>query len=164
MKGKRTALVAQLEGIYRERYRQFLRVAIGILGDEPSSHDAVQEGFARALRRLESYSGAGSFEGWTWRVVTNEILTQSARRSQTGTEAEVEPDQAAAMMEIGAARIAPWVRRLPERQRIVLFLRYYADLDYRGIANALDVEVGTVSATLSAAHAALRRSLKEVAS
>jgi DNA-directed RNA polymerase specialized sigma24 family protein len=45
---------------------------------------------------------------------------------------------------------------------LAVFLRYYADLDYRAIATALGIEVGTVSATLSAAHTALRRSLKEV--
>ena len=42
------------------------------------------------------------------------------------------------------------------------FLRYYADLDYRSIAEVLGVEVGTVSATLSSAHTALRRALQEV--
>jgi len=40
-------------------------------------------------------------------------------------------------------------------------LRYYADLDYRGIAEVLEIEVGTVSATLSQAHAALRARLRE---
>jgi RNA polymerase sigma factor (sigma-70 family) len=58
--------------------------------------------------------------------------------------------------------VRTWVAALPERQRLAVYLRYYADLDYRAIASALDVEVGTVSATLSAAHQALRRSLEEV--
>ena len=40
--------------------------------------------------------------------------------------------------------------------------RYYADLDYRTIAQALDVEVGTVSSSLSAAHAAIRKSMRVV--
>jgi RNA polymerase sigma factor (sigma-70 family) len=50
---------------------------------------------------------------------------------------------------------------LPERQRLVLFLRYYADLDYAAIAAALGITEGTVGATLNAAHAVLRRSLEE---
>ena len=58
--------------------------------------------------------------------------------------------------------VRAWIAALPERQRLAVYLRYYADLDYRAIASALDVEVGTVSATLSAAHRALRRSLEEV--
>jgi RNA polymerase sigma factor (sigma-70 family) len=55
-----------------------------------------------------------------------------------------------------------WIAALPERQRLAVFLRYYADLDYRAIAAALDIEVGTVSATLSAAHVGLRKALQEV--
>jgi RNA polymerase sigma factor (sigma-70 family) len=61
----------------------------------------------------------------------------------------------------GAHEVDAWLAVLPERERLVVFLRYFADLDYRAIATALDVKVGTVSATLHAAHAALRRSLEE---
>jgi RNA polymerase sigma-70 factor (ECF subfamily) len=51
---------------------------------------------------------------------------------------------------------------VPERQRLVVFLRYFADLEYREIAAALGIEVGTVGATWHAAHAALRTALEEV--
>ena len=44
----------------------------------------------------------------------------------------------------------------------MLFLRYYADLDYRGIARILGVRTGTVSASLHAAHDTLRQALSEV--
>jgi RNA polymerase sigma-70 factor (ECF subfamily) len=54
------------------------------------------------------------------------------------------------------------VQRLPARQRDALYLRYYLDLDYRAIADVLDVEVGTVSATLHAARNSLRDALQEV--
>jgi RNA polymerase sigma factor (sigma-70 family) len=53
------------------------------------------------------------------------------------------------------------VAALPERQRLALFLRYYADLDYATIATVLDVKEGTVGATLHAGHAALREALRE---
>jgi RNA polymerase sigma factor (sigma-70 family) len=58
--------------------------------------------------------------------------------------------------------VAEAIARLPERQRLALFLRYYADLDYRSIAAALEISTGTVGATLSAAHSSLRRLLQEV--
>jgi RNA polymerase sigma factor (sigma-70 family) len=54
------------------------------------------------------------------------------------------------------------VARLPERQRTTVFLRYYADLDYTAIGRALGISPGTVAATLSSAHAALRSQLEEV--
>ncbi len=53
------------------------------------------------------------------------------------------------------------IAALPERQRLALFLRYYADLDYAAIAAALGVRRGTVSATLNHAHESLRAALGE---
>ena len=53
------------------------------------------------------------------------------------------------------------VQTLPPRRRLVVFLRYFADLEYRQIAHALEIETGTVSATLHAAHANLRTGQQE---
>ena len=50
-----------------------------------------------------------------------------------------------------------YIAALPVRQREAVFLRYFADLDYKTIARVLDLEPGTVSATLSAAHQTLRK-------
>jgi len=79
---------------------------------------------------------------------------------------EIELDDVLVAGENGSAEtdlgVRRWVAALPERQRLMVFLRYFAGLDYRSIAGALEVEVGTVSATLAAAHDALRRSTKEV--
>ena len=58
--------------------------------------------------------------------------------------------------------VAAALAALPERQRLALFLRYYADLDYAGIAEALGIARGTVSATLHAARANLQTKLEEV--
>jgi DNA-directed RNA polymerase specialized sigma24 family protein len=51
---------------------------------------------------------------------------------------------------------------LPERQRQALFLRHYAELSYEEIAEVLGIARGTVSATLHAAHNALRAVLLEM--
>jgi RNA polymerase sigma factor (sigma-70 family) len=100
-------------------------------------------------------------EAWLWRIIINAAL-QIRRALRADAEAEidllVEPN-GQPVLDLAVRR---WVALLPERQRLAVFLRYFADLDYRSIAAALDVEVGTVSATLAAAHAALRRSVQEV--
>ena len=51
---------------------------------------------------------------------------------------------------------------LTERQREIVFLHYYADLDYAAIAEALAISPGTVGATLTAARQTLRGALEEV--
>jgi RNA polymerase sigma-70 factor, ECF subfamily len=154
-------LTGELEDLYRGRYRYFLRLATVIVGDETSGHDAVQDGFAQALREQQSFRGDGPLEAWVWRTVVNAALA-ARRRRVARREAPEAAGIANANGQAGESAVRTWVAALPERQRLVVYLRYYADLDYRSIADALGVEVGTVSATLSSAHQALRRSLKEV--
>lgn len=60
---------------------------------------------------------------------------------------------------LAADELAVAMSRLSDRQRLVLFLRYYADLDYATIADALSISSGTVGATLTAARAALGQAL-----
>jgi RNA polymerase sigma factor (sigma-70 family) len=156
----RRDVVAELEALYRGRYRQFLRVATAIAGGEEAGHDAVQEAFARALRSSRSYRGEGTVEAWLWQVLVN---AARAGRPPRAAEWTLDDEPAAnGHPDADERGIRAWVASLPERQRLVVFLRYYADLDYRAIGDALGIETGTVSATLSAAHTALRRSLKEV--
>jgi RNA polymerase sigma factor (sigma-70 family) len=158
---RKGATVDDLEAVYRLRFREFCRVAAAITGEEGSGADAVHEAFVRALSSRESYRGDAPLEAWVWRIVTNASLT---RRARPGFEDEEQQDAAvewefAPSDELG---LRAWVKGLPERQRLAIFLRYFSDLDYRGMALVLDVEVGTVSATLSAAHTSLRKMLKEV--
>jgi RNA polymerase sigma factor (sigma-70 family) len=151
--------VADLEALYRARYRHFLRVALLVTHDEESAHEAVQEGFASAIRSKRSYRGEGQLEAWVWRMIVN-----AAKKHRREPSVSVVGEDSAAQNGDAVDRrvVRAWIACLPERQRLAVYLRYYADLDYRAIASVLDVEVGTVSATLSAAHRKLRRNLEEV--
>ena len=155
-------LTGEIEGVYRRRYRQFLRVAAAVLGDEATAHDAVQDGFAQALRKQSSFRGEGPLEAWVWRMVVNASLAARRRRVARQEESNAVETASTNGHAPDESGVRAWVSALPERQRLAVYLRYYADLDYRAIAEALDVEVGTVSATLSSAHQALRQSLQEV--
>ena len=156
------SLTRELEDVYRRRYRQFLRVATAILGDETTAHDAVQDGFAQSLREQPSFRGDGPLEAWVWRMVVNASLAARRRRIARHEESDT-VDVASANGHVSdESGVRAWVAALPNRQRLAVYLRYYADLDYRAIADVLNVEVGTVSATLNAAHQALRQSLEEV--
>ncbi len=152
------ATAPELEELYRRRYRAFLRVAAAVAGDEARGADAVQDAFVRAITSRATFRGDGPLVGWVWRIVLN-----AARAARPRAEIAL-PESAPADAENNrghgrAHEVDAWLAVLPERERLVVFLRYFADLDYRAIAAALDVKVGTVSATLHAAHAALRRSM-----
>jgi RNA polymerase sigma-70 factor (ECF subfamily) len=80
------------------------------------------------------------------------------------TELEREPigrertDADAERRRLGAA-IAAAIAELPDTHRVVLVLREYHDLDYGEIAEALELDVGTVKSRLSRARAQLREYL-----
>jgi RNA polymerase sigma factor (sigma-70 family) len=153
--------LAEIERLYRARFPHFLRVARAITGDHEQALDAVQEGFGDAIRSRRTLRRDASLEAWVWRSVVN--ASRDARRADRAT-AELPADAGEStngrVQPSDALRVA--LLALPERQRLVVFLRYYADLEYRSIAEALGIETGTVSATLNAAHRALRQTLQEV--
>jgi RNA polymerase sigma-70 factor (ECF subfamily) len=142
---------AAIEHLYRERYVRFRNGVAPVAGSYEAAHDAVQEGFARALRARRKYSGRGSLEGWVWRIVLRTALEQRHGREQIPLDEVdvrfVEPERDLALT---AA-----LRSLPPRRRLVVFLRYFADLPYETIAEALEIDAGTVAATLAQARQAL---------
>jgi RNA polymerase sigma factor (sigma-70 family) len=146
----------EIERVYGARYRSFRHGAAAIVGDYERAHDVVQEAFARALASRGRFRG-GSPEAWVWRIVERQAL--DVRRRPAGVEwqdgfelaledPERDPELAAAL------------RGLPPRRRLVVFLRYFADLPYGDIARLCGIDEGTVGATLAAAHADLRKALE----
>jgi RNA polymerase sigma-70 factor (ECF subfamily) len=157
------ASVDELEALYRTHLPRFVRAAAAITGDEAAGTDAVQDAFVQAVGKRATYRTDAPLEAWVWRIVINEALAVRRRRmAEPALSSESVAGWPTAELEEPDATVRAWVAALPERQRLAVFLRYFADLDYRSIAAALEVEVGTVSATLAAAHAALRLSLQEV--
>ena len=155
----------RIAATYELRFAQYVRVATAITGDRERGRDAVQDAFARAIAGCLAYRGDGPLEAWLWRAVTNAARNQRRAGSSAVTvwtrDDESGEELAAEGAEEGALR--RHVATLPERQRLVLFLRYYADLSYAEIGEALGLRTGTVSATLAAAHRTLRGRLQPVA-
>jgi RNA polymerase sigma-70 factor (ECF subfamily) len=148
--------LVDLEALYRARYSAFVRVAHAIVGDEQSARDVVHDGFVLAVRKRDRLRDERAVEPWVWRILVNEARKRRTRDARREPEVPVGSYGPAELNVDVRALIAA----LPERQRLALFLRYYADLDYASIAAALGIKPGTVAATLSAAHAALRKELE----
>jgi RNA polymerase sigma-70 factor (ECF subfamily) len=148
-------MVEELEALYRDRLPEFTRVAAAISGDEESGRDAVQEAFAKALRKRRRFRGDGNLEAWVWRIVVN--AARDANRRKRRKLAGALP------VETRAEELGLPLELLTERQREALFLHYYADLDYETVADALGISSGTVGATLSAARQTLRGALTKEA-
>jgi RNA polymerase sigma factor (sigma-70 family) len=156
---RRGAKLDELEELYRTRFDVFARIAASVTGDAERARDAVQEGFATAVRKRGSFRCDGPLEAWVWRIVLNAAHSDARRAARA--VAYDEPASANGHPEQDA-ELRATLACLPERQRAAVFLRYYADLDYEAIGEALGIRPGTVAATLNAAHTALRTRLEEV--
>jgi RNA polymerase sigma-70 factor (ECF subfamily) len=156
---RKGATPAELETLYRQRFEHFARVASAICGDFDRGRDAVQAAFTTAVRERRSFRGSGPLEGWVWRILVNEArrIAREPHNAPLETTRELATNGKAE----DSLGLRAWIAALPERQREAHFLRYYADLEYSAIAEVLGIEVGTVSATLSAAHQTLRKNLEE---
>ena len=141
-----------IAAVYRARYAGFTAALATVTGDQEAGRDAVQEGFAIALRERSKFRG-GSLEAWIWRIALRAALRarQSEGERALGIDAAdpelVDPERDP---ELTAA-----IRSLSPRRRVIVFLRYFADLSYAEIAEALEVSEGTVAAALAQARTAL---------
>jgi RNA polymerase sigma-70 factor (ECF subfamily) len=157
--------LVEIEAVYRRRLPELRRVAAAITGGRETGCDAVQDAFALAVHRRDQFRGDGSLEAWLWRIVVHSARDLAGRAANRPTtqlhETNAAPIELAEQVPDGLHAL---VCELPERQRLALFLRYYADLDYAAIADALEISTGTVGATLTQARDNLRRLMTGVRS
>jgi RNA polymerase sigma-70 factor, ECF subfamily len=145
-----------LEQLYRDKYRTFRDVLAGVVGSHDLGREVVQEAFARALRERRRFRGDGSLEAWVWRIALNVALkTRRELRREWALDWEIPADPDGPDRDVRSA-----VEALPPRRRLVIFLRYYADLSYAEIADVMGVAEGTVAAALAQAKAELGRVLE----
>ena len=149
-----TDLAAWLE----EGYPQSVRTAYLILGNRSDAEDAVQEAFLRAWKFRNALAKESSFKPWLYRVVVNscnsklrEEIPHRDHRSNATELDDVTNDDIASRMAL-SHDVRDALSDLPAHLRIVIVLRYFADLSERDIAVAIARKPGTVKSRLNEAR------------
>jgi RNA polymerase sigma-70 factor, ECF subfamily len=147
--------MAEFADFYGAAARRIVRHAYALTGNLADAQDVTQEAFARAWQRWDRVREVDSPEAWVRRVATN-VAVSRLRRTRTARAAawqlascvvpEISPDTVA---------LVAALRKLPERQRVVLVLHYLADLPVAQIAAELGCPAGSVKAWLSRGRTAL---------
>jgi RNA polymerase sigma-70 factor (ECF subfamily) len=146
-----------IEALYRERFAGYCEALAAVTGSREIARDAVQEAFARALRKRRRLRRDESLAPWVWTIalrVAFDTRRQPGIQDPTALHDPASQDRLTRDPELAAA-----IRSLPARRRTMVFLRYFADFTYAEIAEACQVSEGTVAATLAQAHEALRARL-----
>jgi RNA polymerase sigma-70 factor, ECF subfamily len=163
----KTSKTGEIEKLYIRRYSAFCRLALGITGTSEGAHEAVQEGFARALAHSDDFRGDSSLETWIWRIVWRAALDERRALPPETTSLHESPSDDMAVF----TPLLPRAERDPEldlalkaltqKQRLIVFLRYFVDLPLKDIATLTGLRSGTVSATLDQAKRELARRLDD---
>jgi RNA polymerase sigma-70 factor (ECF subfamily) len=153
-----------------EKYeRRVVALAWGLVGNRADAEDIAQDTFLRACRGLATFRGQSTFRSWLFQIAINAARTfrrtRVARHEDTTADG-YDFDQSPAPGNLERAVIArDEVRRalaaLPEDLRQAVVLRDVEGLDYREIAVALAVPIGTVESRIFRGRARLRRALIE---
>ncbi|MGH3763458.1 RNA polymerase sigma factor [Actinophytocola sp.] len=148
------------EALFDESFEAMKRLAYLLGADDPEN--IAQEAFVRLHARWRSLASADAVLPYLRRTVVN--LSRSrlrhlrvVRRAPVERRPDAESAESAALAGQDHDRLREVLATLPQRQRQVLVLRYWLDLDQREIAGTLGIAVGTVKATTSHALANLRK-------
>jgi RNA polymerase sigma-70 factor (sigma-E family) len=151
--------------LFREHHLELVRLAVLMTGDLATAEDVVQDAFEHLHRSWRRLREPGSGLAYARTSVVNGCRmahrrTAVARRyaPRLASRDAGGPDAAAAMADESEMMAA--LRALPRRQREVLVLRYYADLDIAEIAATLRIGPSAVRSTISRGLAGLARALE----
>jgi RNA polymerase sigma factor (sigma-70 family) len=153
---------AGFDALFDEWFERMKRLAFLLGADDPEN--IAQEAFVRLHDRWASLDGEDKALPYLRRTVVN-LSRSRLRHLRVVRRAPREPNRDIASAEATAlaghvdTELRDALARLTRRQRQVVVLRFWLDLDQRAIADTLGVAVGTVKATTNHAMAALRDAL-----
>lgn len=141
-----------------------LRLAVLLVGDEATAEDVVQDAFVGLHRRLSTLESSTKALAYVRASVVNGCRSAMRRRSVARRfggmyEPPIWSAESSVLLDHDRRRVMAALQRLPRRRREVLVLRYYLDLDYAEIADAMGITQVTVRTTLARAVAALAQLL-----
>lgn len=161
----RAGAAPALADLFRDHHLELVRLALVMVGDLATAEDVVQDAFEGLHRGWQGLHQPSSSLAYLRSSVLNRCRSvhrrAAVRRKHAARLASppAQPDELPAAAE--RSELAQALRRLPRRQREVLVLRYYLDLDAAEIAATLRITQGAVRATVSRGLAALARELGE---
>jgi RNA polymerase sigma-70 factor (sigma-E family) len=150
--------------LFRAHHVELVRLALLMVGDLATAEDVVQDAFEHLHRRWRRLREPAAGLAYARSSVLNGCRSVHRRSAVARKHAPRlagpvlhSPDTATALAEHGELLAA--LRSLTRRQREVLVLRFYADLDAAEIAQTLRISASTVRSTTSRGLAELAKIL-----
>ena len=160
---------SELTALFLDHYDPLRRLAYVMLGDAQQAEEIVQEAFAKAMTRWNLFARAEHPHAYMRQIVVNLcrskirrfVLERKVTEMFKHDEERAEPVPG---VEAHGLNLDVWdaVRKLPDRQRACIVLRYLEDMTEPEVADVLGIPVGTVKSQLNRARGKLSKVLGDV--
>ncbi len=150
--------------LFRRWAGPLVRYLERMLGDHATAEELVQESFLRVYRARDRYEVKARFSTWLYRIATNLALNELKRprrrnihqeSDQVVLEALGPGSDALAETKEAGREVERELRKLPERQRMALWLSAAEGHSYAEVASILDTTEKSVKALVHRARSAL---------
>ena len=157
-------------------------IAMRFTGDESAASDVTQQVFLKLFTSISGFRHEANFKTWLYRLVANECMDEFRKRRRMisfdffgaapSDDRDEDPgkvdmkdwrqeplqEESVTRLEISGAVLAA-VMQLKPKLRMAILLKYYEDLSYEHMAEALGCSTGTVASRLDRGHKALAQRL-----
>lgn len=143
-----------------------------MVSDTATAEELVQETFLRVHRSRERYRAESRFSTWLYRIGTNLALNELRRPRRKWPHASVDDSESPVPLVAGGAgpetlvearlavaELGRELERLPERQRMALWLSAVEGFSYAEVAEALETSDKSVKSLVHRARATLAERL-----
>ena len=135
------------------------------------AEDILQETFINVYRFADSFKGESKVFTWLYRIATNECTKHFRKNKNWLKNAELITDKIMSDLsgndsddsEAMLVKFQQAILKLPEKQRLVFYLRYYDELSYQEISQILNSSVNTLKTNYHYASEKIRQYLIEQA-
>jgi RNA polymerase sigma-70 factor (sigma-E family) len=145
-----------VEGIYRTHRLYLVRLALLLVDDRETAEDVTQDAFAALHRRWASLANEDAAVGYLRTCVVNGA--RSVLRRRRTVRRHPQPDElsltaaaadSSTLLAEEHREVLDAIRRLPDRQREVILLRYWSELNEADVAATLGISIGAVKSNAS---------------
>ncbi len=154
------------EELYRRFSPRMYAVCLRYAGSAEEAEDILQEGFIKVFKKMESYRGDGSFEGWIRRIFVNTAIEHFRRKRylQPVTEKEentLEGNYLSVLDELAERDILALVQQLSPGYRTVFNMYVVEGYTHKEIGDIMGISEGTSKSQLSRAKVILQEMVKK---
>ena len=152
------------EQLYKLFAKKFFGVCLKYSRNYDDAQDNLQDGFIIIFKKIEQFSGKGSFEGWAKRILINNALLrfkdirflEILDDNIADVELEIDDDT------ISLDYLLQIIQELPDQYRIVFSLYVLDGYSHKEISEMLKISTGTTKSNLYRARLILKEKIEKL--